>query len=88
MHLLREPLQRLSGQLDPAGFARTHRSTIVRLDRVAEMHPLSNRDHLLRLHDGTVLRASRTYLDPLRAALLGRDRSQASSCHGPGLSLF
>ncbi|WEN15763.1 LytTR family DNA-binding domain-containing protein [Rhodanobacter sp. AS-Z3] len=70
-HLLREPLQRLSGRLDPACFARIHRSTIVRLDRVAEMQPLSNRDHLLRLRDGTVLRASRTYVDALRAALLG-----------------
>lgn len=70
VHLLREPLQRLGGQLDPTRFARIHRSTIVRLDRVAEMQALSNRDHLLRLRDGTVLRASRTYVDALRAALL------------------
>lgn len=69
-HLLRESLQRLGGQLDPARFARIHRSTIVRLDRVAEMQALSNRDHLLRLRDDTVLRASRTYVDALRAALL------------------
>ncbi|MDI1253156.1 LytTR family DNA-binding domain-containing protein [Thermomonas sp.] len=71
MHLLREPLQRLGGRLDPTRFARIHRSTIVRLDRVAEIEPLSNRDHLLRLRDGTLLRASRTYVDGLRAALLG-----------------
>lgn len=70
LHLLREPLQRLAGRLDPAQFVRIHRSTIVRLDRVAEMQALSNRDHLLRLRDGTVLRASRTYVDALRAALL------------------
>lgn len=70
LHLLREPLQRLVGRLDPAQFARIHRSAIVRLDRVAEMQALSNRDHLLRLRDGTVLRASRTYVDALRAALL------------------
>jgi two-component system LytT family response regulator len=37
---------------------------------VAELQALSNRDHLLRLRDGTVLRASRTYVDALRAALL------------------
>lgn len=71
MHLLREPLQQLVGRIDPTRFARIHRSTIVRLDRVTEMQPLSNRDHLLRLRDGTVLRASRTYVDSLRAALLG-----------------
>jgi two-component system LytT family response regulator len=69
IHLLRESLQRLAGRLDPMQFARIHRSAIVRLDRVAEMQALSNRDHLLRLRGGTVLRASRTYVDALRAAL-------------------
>jgi two-component system, LytTR family, response regulator len=68
--LLRESLQRLASRLDPAQFVRVHRSTIVRLDRVMEMQALSNRDLLLRLRDGTVLRASRTYVDALRAALL------------------
>jgi two-component system LytT family response regulator len=33
---------------------------------------LSNRDSLLRLRDGTPLRASRTYVDDLRAALATR----------------
>jgi len=70
LHLLRESLQRLVRRLDSAQFMRIHRSAIVRLDRVAEMQALSNRDHLLRLRDGTVLRASRTYVDALRAALL------------------
>ena len=70
LHLLREPLHRLATRLDPAQFARIHRSAIVRLDRVAELQALSNRDSLLRLHDGTPLRASRTYVDALRAALL------------------
>lgn len=70
LHLLREPLQRLAGRLDPTKFVRIHRSAIVRLDRVAEMQALSNRDHLLRLRDGAVLRASRTYVDALHAALL------------------
>ena len=70
LHLLRETLQRLAARLDPACFVRIHRSSIVRLDRVAEMQALANRDHLLRLRDGTVLRASRTYVDGLRAALL------------------
>jgi two-component system LytT family response regulator len=70
MHLLRDTLQRLAARLDPAQFVRIHRSSIVRLDRIAEMQALANRDHLLRLHDGTVLRASRTYVEALRAALL------------------
>ncbi|MFT4248138.1 MAG: LytTR family DNA-binding domain-containing protein [Pseudomonas sp.] len=70
-HLIRDSLQRLHERLDAERFLRVHRSTIVRLDRIAEMQPLSNRDALLRLHDGTLLRASRTYVDALRARLRG-----------------
>lgn len=69
LHLLREPLYRLVRRLDPTVFTRIHRSTIVRMDRIAEMRTLSNRDVLLRLHDDTPLRASRTYIDALRSAL-------------------
>lgn len=61
-HLLRDSLADLAKQLDPAVFVRAHRSTIVRLDCVAEMQALSNRDALLRLRDGTPLRVSRTYI--------------------------
>lgn len=69
VHLLRESLHRLAGRLDPARFVRVHRSTIVRVDRVAELQPLANRDAMLRLHDGTPLRVSRTYIDALLARL-------------------
>ena len=68
-HLIRESLQRLQERLDGERFVRIHRSVIVRMDRIAEMQSLSNRDALLRLHDGTLLRASRTYVDALRARL-------------------
>ncbi|WP_454258998.1 LytR/AlgR family response regulator transcription factor [Pseudoxanthomonas mexicana] len=61
-HLLRESLADLAKQLDPAIFIRVHRSTIVRLDLVAEMQALSNRDALIRLREGTPLRVSRTYI--------------------------
>lgn len=72
VHLLREPLHQLAERLDPTKFIRVHRSTIVRIDRIAELEALSNRDCLLRLRDGTPLRASRTYVDTLRAALAAR----------------
>jgi two-component system, LytTR family, response regulator len=68
-YLLREPLHRLNQRLDPRRFVRIHRSAIVALDRIAELEPLPNRDCLLRLKDGTPLRASRTYIDQLRIAL-------------------
>ncbi len=67
--LVRERLHSLAMQLDPGLFHRVHRSSIVRLDMIAEMHSLTNRDALLRLRDGSVLRASRTYMPALAAAL-------------------
>ncbi|WP_397533271.1 LytR/AlgR family response regulator transcription factor [Roseateles sp.] len=71
-HLLREPLHRLADRLDPAQFLRVHRSAIVRLDQIAEMQALSNRDALLRLKDGTPVRASRTHVPALMALLRPR----------------
>ena len=72
-HVVRESLHVLGQRLDPKRFVRIHRSAIVRLDRVAEIQPLSNRDAMLRLHDGTPLRVSRTYIDGLLAGLRLRD---------------
>jgi two-component system LytT family response regulator len=64
-YLLREPIHKLIDKLDPDQFIRVHRSTIVRIDQVAELRNLNNRDALIRLHDGTPLRVSRTYIDAL-----------------------
>ncbi|MRW85492.1 response regulator [Pseudoduganella sp. FT26W] len=70
--LVRERLHNLAMQLDPAQFHRVHRSSIVRLDMIAELRSLTNRDALLRLRDGSVLRASRTYMPALAEALQHR----------------
>ena len=67
--LVRERLHSLAMQLDPRRFHRVHRSSIVRLDMIAELRPLTNRDALLRLRDGSVLRVSRTYMPALAQAL-------------------
>lgn len=67
--LVRERLQNLAKRLDPRQFHRVHRSSIVRLDMIAELCPLTNRDALLRLRDGSVLRASRSYMPALAEAL-------------------
>jgi two-component system LytT family response regulator len=71
-YLVREPLQALARRLDPAQFQRVHRSSIVRLDVIAELRALTNRDAMLRLRDGTLLRASRTYMPALTQALARR----------------
>lgn len=67
--LVRERLRHLAMRLDPRQFHRVHRSSIVRLDMIAELCPLTNRDALLRLRDGSVLRASRSYMPALAEAL-------------------
>lgn len=55
--------------LDPARFARVHRSTIVNLARVAAVEPGLHGDFELVLHDGTRLACSRRYRDRLEARL-------------------
>lgn len=64
-HLIRGTLAGLEARLDPARFARIHRSHIVNLDQVQSMHPWSHGDWLVRLHDGTELMLSRRYRDRL-----------------------
>lgn len=67
--LVRETLSSLEGRLDPARFARVHRSIMVNLDRVREIHPAFHGDAVLRLADGTDVPLSRTYRDALEARL-------------------
>lgn len=75
--LVRERLHNLAMQLDPCQFHRVHRSSIVRLDMIAELHSLTNRDALLRLRDGSVVRASRTYMPALTDALQQLEKKSA-----------
>lgn len=71
-HLLRDTMKRLESQLDPRRFARIHRSTIVNLDRIKELHPYFHGDYMVVLKDGTELKLSRT-----RRASLERRLGQA-----------
>jgi two-component system LytT family response regulator len=80
-HLIRVSLGRLMTQLDAGRFVRVHRSAIVRSDWVADLQPLPNRDAILRLRDGTPVRASRTYIEPLLQRLAGQ--SPATSDTAP-----
>jgi two-component system, LytTR family, response regulator len=59
-HLVRETLTDLAQRLDPERFFRVHRSAIVNLDRVREIHPLFRGDAELVLAGGTRVRLSRT----------------------------
>lgn len=68
-HLLREKMNDLEGRLDPAKFVRIHRSIIVNLDRIKEMHPHFNGDYIVVLDDGRQLRLSRSRRENLEARL-------------------
>jgi two-component system LytT family response regulator len=59
-HLLRQTMDEIESQLDGRKFFRVHRSAIVNLDRVREVHPLFRGDCALVLADGTRLRLSRS----------------------------
>jgi two-component system, LytTR family, response regulator len=63
--MVRGTLQELEARLDPRRFARIHRSRLVNLDRVRELHPWSHGDAQVVLVDGTRLMLSRRYRDRL-----------------------
>lgn len=67
--LLRETMRALEARLDPAVFARSHRSTLVNLAQVREAQSLSDGSWRLTLKSGAELVASRTYRDALMARL-------------------
>ena len=70
-HLLRETMSGIEGKLDPARFIRIHRSTIVNIDRIKELHPWFRGEHVVILRDGTRLTLSRGYRENLQT-LLGK----------------
>ncbi|NOT06864.1 MAG: response regulator transcription factor [Gemmatimonadales bacterium] len=67
--LLRETMANLETRLDPDGFARIHRSTIVNLKRVKELEPWFHGDYVVRLHDGQKLTLSRSHRPKLLSML-------------------
>jgi len=54
-------LSHLASKLDPARFVRIHRSTIVNIERIKELEPISQGEYEVILTDGTRLHLSRTY---------------------------
>ena len=59
-------MSRLESGLDRAKFARIHRSTIVNVARVKELHPPFRGDFAVILRDGKRLTLSKAYRDRLR----------------------
>ncbi len=72
-HLLRDTMRNMENRLCSQGFKRIHRSTIINLSHVSELHTNKNNDYNVVLNDGTVLNLGRSYKDSLYAALESGD---------------
>ncbi|MEL7488792.1 MAG: LytTR family DNA-binding domain-containing protein, partial [Pseudomonadota bacterium] len=62
-HIIRETMKTLQQRLDPERFQRVHRSAIVNIHKVKELHPHSNGEYFLTLENGAELKLSRSYKD-------------------------
>jgi two-component system LytT family response regulator len=65
-YLLRDTISSLEYKLDRALFCRVHRSAIVAASHVREVRSLDSGDFIIRLADGSEMRASRRYRDQIR----------------------
>ena len=60
-HMIRETMNGIETKLDPNKFLRIHRSTVVHIDRIKELHPMFSGDYSVILRTGTELALSRNY---------------------------
>jgi len=65
-YLLRTSMGALIPRLNPTQFRRIHRSSIVNLDCIAEVHPWFSGELVLIMKDGTRLTMTRSYRDQFR----------------------
>jgi two-component system LytT family response regulator len=66
IYLLHETTSAIASRLDPKKFLRIHRSSIVNIERIKELHPWFNGDYAVVLRDGTQLTLSSSYRDRLK----------------------
>ena len=65
-YILRMTMKGLEMELDPDILQRVHRSTIVNVHRVREMHSHINGEYFLTLNNGHTVKLSRSYKDKLK----------------------
>jgi len=70
----REGLSELFARLDPREFIRIHRSSVVRIDQIREIHRWSRGGYFIVLRDGTELTTGARYKSGVEEVLLGRQR--------------
>jgi two-component system LytT family response regulator len=70
-YVLRETLSTLAERLSPERFLRIHRSTMVNVNRIKEIHPMFKGTYQIRLEDGTELSSTLTYRDGIHRLIEG-----------------
>jgi two-component system LytT family response regulator len=70
-HLLHATMNSLEDRLDPNKFLRIHRSTIVNVERIKELHPMFHGEYQVILKDGTQLTSGRGYRGNFQKLLNG-----------------
>ena len=65
-YLLRKGIGEIAEKLDPALFVRIHRSAIVNIRRIKELHPVNSGESIVILKDGKELSCSRGYRSGLQ----------------------
>lgn len=68
-HLIRDQIGRIESVLDPAGFVRVHRSTIIRRDMIAAVRSVAPGIQAVVMEDGASFRVGRKYAASVRAIL-------------------
>ena len=66
-HLLHVTMNTLEKSLDPELFLRIHRSVIVNVRRVKELHPVMHGEYVVTLSNGVRLQSGRMYNEKLKA---------------------
>jgi two-component system LytT family response regulator len=78
-YLTRQSLRSVEARLDKRHFVRVHRSTIINVDQIVELHPLLHGDCELILRRGTHVILSRRFRKRLQPFL---ERSCGLNVHG------
>lgn len=68
-HLIRETMTNFHARLDSQKFLRIHRSTIINIERIKEIHPLFKGEYIITLTSGKRLKSSRGYRHELQPLL-------------------
>jgi two-component system, LytTR family, response regulator len=68
-HMIQGTMSRLESKLNPEIFLRIHRSTIVNIKYIKELHPLFHGEYAIHLFSGKELTSGRTYRENIQRLL-------------------